>query len=145
MKTTKSIKNITNLLTKSIKSNSSKDIKTSYDSLEVKDQNEWRKWLSDNHQTLQGIWLKIYKKSNIGTSLKYDEALEHALCYGWIDGQRKRNDDQSFIQKFTPRRNKSSWSQRNIEIAKRLEEEGLMMPSGKSEIEKAKKNGQWNQ
>ena len=69
-----------------------KEVKTSYDNLEVKDQKEWRKWLNDNHNIVDGIWLTIFKKSSVGSPLKYDEALDHALCYGWIDGQRKSND-----------------------------------------------------
>ncbi len=145
MKVSKNIKNNTNNIFKMIGTNISipKEIKSSYDCLVLKDQEEWRKWLNDNHYQVDGIWLTIFKKSVIGTPLKYDEALEHALCFGWIDGQRKSKDNESFMQKFTPRRQKSSWSQRNIEIAKRLDEEGKMMPSGIAEIEKAKNEGRW--
>ena len=78
--------------------------KLSYDLLDIKDEAEWRKWLDKNHSTVPGIWLKIYKKSVVGNSIKYDEALDQALCYGWIDGQRKKYDETAFLQKFTPRR-----------------------------------------
>lgn len=98
-------KNLNNLFQQTILSfSTTKGTRGFYDTLDVKDQVEWRQWLDKNHNKIEGVWLKIYKKAAIGTPLKYDEALDHALCYGWIDGQRKKYDDASFLQKFTPRR-----------------------------------------
>ena len=92
---------------------------------------------------MDGVWLRIYKKNSNVASVSYEEAIDDALCYGWIDGQRKSHDELSFLQKFTPRRSKSIWSKKNIENVARLEKEGMMMPAGKAEIEKAKNDGRW--
>lgn len=87
---------------------------------------EFRDWLQNNTQKQEGVWLRIYKKASGVASVTYAEALDEALCYGWIDGQRKSYDDMSFIQKFTPRRKRSMWSKRNIEHVERLRNEGKM-------------------
>jgi uncharacterized protein YdeI (YjbR/CyaY-like superfamily) len=105
---------------------------------------EWRQWLELNHNISAGIWLKFYKKGSDIISIIYKEALDEALCYGWIDGQLKPNDENSYLQKFTPRRPQSIWSKRNIEHVARLEKEGKMKPSGLLAVEAAKADGRWN-
>lgn len=99
--------------------------------------------MDKNYSSTDGVWLRIYKKNSKVASVSYEEAVDDALCYGWIDGQRKSHDELSFLQKFTPRRSKSIWSKKNIENVARLEKEGRMMPAGKAEIEKAKNDGRW--
>lgn len=99
-------------------------------------------WLDTNH-TLDGIWLRFYKKNSHITSLTYDQALDVALCYGWIDSQVKKYDEISYIQKFTPRRGKSIWSKRNTQHITRLIKEGKMKSSGLLQVEQAKKDGRW--
>ncbi|MFZ1484180.1 MAG: YdeI/OmpD-associated family protein [Candidatus Saccharimonadales bacterium] len=103
----------------------------------------WREWLETNHANTDGVWLRMYKKASGVPSVTYAQALDDALCYGWIDGQSKSYDDVSFIQKFTPRRARSMWSKRNIEHVARLETEGLMKPAGLAEAERAKADGRW--
>ncbi len=110
---------------------------------EFKNPAAWRKWLNINHLKVEGIWLRFYKKMSGVTSVTYAEALDEALCYGWIDGQAKKENDQSYLQKFTPRRAKSIWSKRNIEHVARLTKAGLMMPAGLAQVEAAKKDGRW--
>ena len=102
---------------------------------------EWRDWLEKNYHSLAGIWLKFYKKGSGITSINYHEALDEALCYGWIDGQAKPFDDKSWIQRFTPRRARSIWSKRNIENIARLETAGRMKPSGLKAFESARADG----
>ena len=104
---------------------------------------EWRSWLAAHH-TNAGIWLRFYKKGH-GESINHDTALNEALCFGWIDSQAASYDDDSFLQKFTPRRPKSIWSKRNIEHVERLTAAGRMEPSGLAEIEAAKADGRWKQ
>ena len=106
-------------------------------------QDDWRKWLEKNHNSSIGIWLCIFKKNSGQDSINYDEALEEALCYGWIDGQKKSNDEGSWHQKFTPRRGKSIWSKRNTDHVQRLIKMGKMKPAGLKEVEKAKTDGRW--
>ncbi len=105
---------------------------------------KWREWLAKNHSKSTGIWLRIYKKDSGTETVTYDEALDEALCQGWIDGQKKPYDGQSWLQKFTPRRKKSIWSQRNKENITRLVIEKRMQPAGLSEVEAAKKDGRWD-
>jgi uncharacterized protein YdeI (YjbR/CyaY-like superfamily) len=104
---------------------------------------EWEKWLKRNHADSDGIWLCIQKKESTKSSPTYAEALDVALCYGWIDGQKNRHDESSWIQKFTPRRPRSNWSKRNTEHAERLIRTGKMKPAGLAEVEAAKKDGRW--
>ena len=92
---------------------------------------------------MYGIWLRFYKKGSGIVSLNYAAALDEALCFGWIDGQSKSLDENSYLQKFTPRRARSIWSKRNIEHVARLIEEGKMNPSGLKEAEAAKTDGRW--
>jgi len=112
--------------------------------LTLHDKRAWRAWLDKNESLSDGIWLVLAKKGTIEpTSLTYSEALEEALCSGWIDGQRKTVDEHTFKQRFTPRRKKSMWSQRNVGIVTRLIEEKRMRDRGQSEITHAKDDGRW--
>jgi uncharacterized protein YdeI (YjbR/CyaY-like superfamily) len=106
---------------------------------------EWRKWLTVNHATSNGVWLQFFKKDSGEKTFTYAEALEEALCYGWIDGQANKYDAKSYIQKFTPRRPKSIWSKRNTKIAERLIQEGKMQKAGMQQVELAKADGRWQQ
>jgi len=107
-------------------------------------QNRFESWMEENNSLTEGIWVRFYKKNSLVISLNYKEALDVALCYGWIDGQVKKFDDISYIQKFTPRRSKSMWSKRNKDHVSRLEKENRMKPSGIKEVEKAKNDGRWD-
>jgi len=100
-------------------------------------------WLVENHETLSGLWMKIFKKDSKKKTITYAEALDVALCFGWIDGQKKTFDEESWLQKFTPRREKSIWSKVNIGHIERLTNEGRMRPAGLKAIEKAKADGNW--
>jgi len=104
----------------------------------------WAEWLGENHATSSGIWLRLAKKDSGLTSVSYKEALEVALCYGWIDGQKKPENDQTWLQRFVPRSAKSLWSKINREKAEALIESGQMKPAGRAAIDKAKKNGRWD-
>ncbi|KAL1841466.1 hypothetical protein VTJ49DRAFT_7021 [Mycothermus thermophilus] len=103
----------------------------------------WEEWLENNHSDGPGVWLKMAKKGGGTTSITYDEALDAALCWGWIDGQRKGFDAQHFLQRFTPRRNGSLWSKRNCDKVASLIEAGRMRSPGLAEVEKAKASGLW--
>jgi len=105
---------------------------------------EFRKWLLDHHTASEELWLRIYKASSGVPSVTYAEALDQALCFGWIDGQKKPLDDESWLQRFTPRKPKGKWSQRNTEHAERLIAAGQMTEAGMREIEAAKADGRWN-
>jgi uncharacterized protein YdeI (YjbR/CyaY-like superfamily) len=112
--------------------------------VEFKTADEWRQWLAQNHEQSAGVWLRFYKKAAGVTSVNYAEALDEALCYGWIDSQLKKYDDKSYLQKFTPRRSKSVWSRRNIEHIERLIKEGRMQPAGLKQVAAAKADGRWH-
>ena len=118
-------------------------MKDDYKIIAFHDSATWRGWLNDNHDKADGVWLRIYKKASSTPTVSYAEALDEALCYGWIDGQKKSYYEASFLQKFTPRRAKSMWSKRNIEHIQRLTEQGLMKPAGFAEVERAKQDGRW--
>ncbi len=106
---------------------------------------EWKEWLAMNYATFNnGILLRIFKKDSGEKTITYDEALNEALCFGWIDGQKKTYDEKSWLQKFTPRRSKSIWSKRNKARVVLLIEEKRMQPPGLKEIETAKKEGRWD-
>jgi uncharacterized protein YdeI (YjbR/CyaY-like superfamily) len=110
----------------------------------VADASAWRAWLAEHYGADAGVWLVLAKKgAREPTSLSYDEALEHALCHGWIDGQVKRRDEDTFRQRFTPRRARSAWSKRNVGIVERLTAEGRMHAAGLSAVESAKADGRW--
>jgi uncharacterized protein YdeI (YjbR/CyaY-like superfamily) len=109
-----------------------------------KTSDEWEKWLDKNHGSATGIWLQLYKKVSGKPSINHKEALEVALCYGWIDGVANKFDETSYLQRFTPRRPKSIWSKKNIENVNRLIAAGKMKPAGVKEIESAKADGRWD-
>ncbi|MDP9136504.1 MAG: YdeI/OmpD-associated family protein [Actinomycetota bacterium] len=103
----------------------------------------WEEWLDANHEIADGLWIKFAKKaSGIGTVV-YAEAVEVALCFGWIDGQANSFDERWYLQRFTPRRARSKWSQINRAKAEALIEKGLMRPAGLREVERAKQDGRW--
>ncbi len=106
-------------------------------------QQDWEAWLSEYCDDTRGIWLKIAKKDAGVLSISYSEALEGALCYGWIDGQKVAFDKQYWLQKFTPRRSKSIWSQINCDKATALIESGRIQPTGLRQVELAKADGRW--
>lgn len=103
----------------------------------------WEEWLLSHHTEQDGVWLKLAKKASGVASVTYAEALEVALCYGWIDGQKKSYDGSYFLQKFTPRRPNSLWSKINISKVTELIAAGRMQPAGLAEIEAAKQDGRW--
>lgn len=100
-------------------------------------------WLGDQHATSAGIWLKLRKKGAGIVALDYAQALDVALCYGWIDGQKGKFDDQHWLQRFTPRKPNSKWSKINRDKAVALTEQGRMRPAGLAEVERAKTDGRW--
>jgi len=101
-------------------------------------------WLAENHDSSDGIWIKIAKKGSGVESVAVTETLDVALCFGWIDGQRKPFDDKFFLQKYTPRRARSKWSKRNVGLVEKLIEAGEMRAPGHAEIERAKADGRWD-
>ena len=112
--------------------------------LVVPDARTWREWLVEHHDESPGVWLVLAKKgASEPTGLTYEQALEEALCHGWIDGQVGRRDDATYRQRFTPRRRRSAWSQRNVTIAERLLAQGRMHAVGIEEVERAKADGRW--
>ena len=102
-----------------------------------------KRWMKSYHASEDGIWLKIAKKASGIPTVTYDEALDIALCFGWIDGQRKGFDEDFFIQKFTPRRSRSLWSTRNVKKVAALTAAGKMHPAGLAQVEAAKRDGRW--
>ncbi|HEV2580872.1 MAG TPA: YdeI/OmpD-associated family protein, partial [Ktedonobacteraceae bacterium] len=108
-------------------------------------QQNWEAWLNEHHAESGGIWLKIAKKRAGSMSVSYAQALESALCYGWIDGQKGSLDDQYWLQKFTPRRAKSIWSKVNCVKAETLIAQGRMQAAGLRQVELAKADGRWDQ
>jgi uncharacterized protein YdeI (YjbR/CyaY-like superfamily) len=112
--------------------------------LSVADAAEWRTWLTTQHAESPGVWLVLAKKGTTKpTSLTYDQALDQAIYFGWIDGQLRGRDDATFWRRFTPRRARSPWSQRNVDIAERLSASGRMHRSGEEEVRQAKADGRW--
>ena len=109
-----------------------------------KDASAWEAWLAREHARSAGLWLRISKAGSSVKSVSYSEALDVALCYGWIDGQKKAFDDATWLQKFTPRGKRSLWSKINREKVQRLVESGRMQPAGLDAVERAKANGQWD-
>ena len=112
--------------------------------VQAADQQAWRQWLEKNHDSVTVIWLKFSKKGAPTATVSYTEAIEEALCFGWIDGQVRRYDEHFYLQRFTPRRPRSKWSQTNCQKATRLLEEGRMRPAGLSQVEAAKADGRWD-
>ena len=113
--------------------------------LVVRDAAAWRRWLGKHHASSPGVFLVLAKRgTTTPTRLSFSDALEEALCHGWIDGVRHARDDTTFAQRFTPRRARSTWSQRNIGIVEQLTREGRMRPAGLAEVERAKADGRWD-
>ncbi|HUE25198.1 MAG TPA: YdeI/OmpD-associated family protein [Solirubrobacteraceae bacterium] len=112
--------------------------------VEAADQQAWRAWLEANHASPSGVWLKFAKKGSPTPSVSYGEAIEEALCYGWIDGQVRAHDEHFYLQRFTPRRPRSKWSQINREKATRLLADGRMRPAGLAQIDAARADGRWD-
>ncbi len=104
----------------------------------------WERWLAREHDRSRGVWLRFCKRGAAAESVRYADALAVALCYGWIDGQVKKHDHESWLRKFTPRRPKSIWSKRNRELAERLIAAERMRPAGLREIAAAKADGRWD-
>jgi uncharacterized protein YdeI (YjbR/CyaY-like superfamily) len=129
-------------MTKEVKSSGA--TKTELPILPFERQKDWSVWLDKNHAASSGVWMKLAKKASGIKSVTYDEALEVALCYGWIDGQKKSYDETSWLQKFTPRGPKSIWSKINTEKAQRLIENGRMKPAGLKAVESARQDGRWD-
>lgn len=111
--------------------------------ISFENQTTWEAWLNEHHTDSKGLWLKIAKKGTGITSAQYPEALESALCYGWIDGQKGSFDEIYWLQKFTPRRAKSGWSKINRQKAEELIAGGRMQPAGLQQVELAKADGRW--
>ncbi|MEU0551601.1 YdeI/OmpD-associated family protein [Micromonospora sp. NPDC005979] len=109
----------------------------------VVDAEALRAWLSANHATSPGVWLALTKKGGTVTTLTWQQAVDEALCYGWIDGQARKRDEESSWIRYTPRRPRSIWSQRNVAHVARLETEGRMTPAGRIAVEAAKADGRW--
>jgi uncharacterized protein YdeI (YjbR/CyaY-like superfamily) len=105
----------------------------------------WRRWLEENHGTSAGVWVVLAKKGTTDhpTSLTYDQAIDDAVCFGWVDGQIGRRDEKTYRARFTPRRPRSGWSQSNVERVARLTAEGRMTPAGVAAVESAKADGRW--
>ena len=107
------------------------------------DSSEWRQWLEKNHSTADNAWLVFYKRNSGTASISYDEAVEEALCFGWIDGKMRSVDEEKYVIRYSPRRAKSLWSKRNKDKAEELIHTGRMTEAGLAAIEVAKKNGNW--
>jgi uncharacterized protein YdeI (YjbR/CyaY-like superfamily) len=107
-----------------------------------KSQKDWEAWLERNHES-PGIWLKLAKKGSGVASVSYQEAVDSALCYGWIDGQSKSADDRFYLQRFTPRTRTSNWSKTNCAKVEAFMAEGRVRPSGLRAVEVAKASGRW--
>ena len=112
--------------------------------LEFADRTAWERWLDTEHATAPGVWIKIARKASGIATVTHAEALEEALCYGWIDGQRAPHDDTHFLQRFTPRRPRSKWSQVNRDKVTKLIEQGRMKPAGQAQIDAANQDGRWD-
>src|SRR5690349_17638745 len=113
------------------------------DELIVADAEALRAWLSANHATSPGVWLALTKKGGTVTTLTWQQAVDEGLCFGWIDGQARKGDEATSWIRFTPRRARSTWSQRNVAHVARLETQGRMFPAGRAAVEAAKADGRW--
>ena len=109
----------------------------------VKDAAAWRTWLQRSHLDHQGVWLVLHRKGGAVTALTYDQALDEASCFGWVDSQKGKRDEHSFRQRFTPRRRASPWSARNVGHVERLIKTGRMYPAGLAAVDAAKSDGRW--
>ncbi len=113
------------------------------ETLYIRNRNEWRKWLEKNHDKEKEIWLVFYKKHMGKAWLSYEDAVEEALCFGWIDGKLKRIDDEKHLIRFSPRKKNSVWSEINRKKAEKMIREGKMTEAGLAKIEEAKRSGKW--
>lgn len=112
--------------------------------IEFEDRDAWQRWLHAQHAASAGVWLKLARKSSPNATLTYAEALEEALCYGWIDAQKAPGDESFWLQRFTPRSPRSKWSQINRRKATELIERGRMRPAGLAKVEAARQDGRWD-
>jgi uncharacterized protein YdeI (YjbR/CyaY-like superfamily) len=103
----------------------------------------WEAWLDENHASSPGVWLKIAKQGSRATTVTNDEALDVGLCFGWINSRREALDDDFYLQRYTPRRPQSKWSQINVQKVAELTAAGRMRPAGIAEVERAKADGRW--
>jgi uncharacterized protein YdeI (YjbR/CyaY-like superfamily) len=110
----------------------------------VPDADAWRAWLEEHHGDVPGVWLVLRKKGDPVTELSYDEAVEEAVCFGWIDGQGRRREEGGTFIRMTPRGPRSNWSLSNVERVQRLAAEGRMHPAGLAAVDVAKVNGRWD-
>ncbi len=113
------------------------------DPLHVTDREAWRKWLLEHHASQGEAWLVFNKKHTGAQTLSYEEAVEEALCFGWIDSIARKIDDRKYMQKFTPRRKKSEWSEINKKRARKMIKQGKMAEAGRAKIKEAKADGRW--
>ncbi|RIV40254.1 YdeI/OmpD-associated family protein [Micromonospora radicis] len=113
------------------------------DELIVADAEALREWLTAHHATSPGVWLALTKRGGTVTTLTWQQAVDEALCFGWIDGQARKRDEEASWIRFTPRRARSSWSQRNVAHVARLEEQGRMQPAGRAAVAAAQADGRW--
>jgi len=111
--------------------------------LHVTNRDDWRAWLRKNHDIEKEVWLIYYKKHTGKPRIPYDDVVDEAICFGWIDSLVKRIDDEKFAQKFTPRKGKSRWSEANKRRARKMIEEGKMTKAGLAKIQEAEKSGEW--
>lgn len=124
--------------------NESKQPKAELPIMLIESQEDWAAWLEEHHTSSGGVWLQHAKKDSGQRSVSYAEALDVALCYGWIDGQKKAFDQSFWVQKWTPRGKKSIWSKINRDKAERLIAEGRMQPAGQRMIDAARADGRWD-
>jgi uncharacterized protein YdeI (YjbR/CyaY-like superfamily) len=120
-----------------------KNISPSEQALSFANEQAWTKWLAKNHAASAGVWMRLAKKASSTKSITYPEALDVALCYGWIDAQKRSDTAETWLQRFTPRGKRSIWSKINREKALALIESGRMQPPGFEEVERAQKDGRW--
>jgi uncharacterized protein YdeI (YjbR/CyaY-like superfamily) len=113
------------------------------ETLEFESDSQWEKWLEKNHTKSKGIWIRLFKKDSGIQTVTISQAVDVALCYGWITGQIRKYDEKSWLSRFVPRRPKSIWSKINVQHANRLIREGRMKPAGLRQIEDAKRDGRW--
>jgi uncharacterized protein YdeI (YjbR/CyaY-like superfamily) len=112
--------------------------------VELSDQRAWEQWLEENHESSPGVWLKIAKKGAERPTVSYRQALQVALCFGWIDGQKRAHDQSFWLQRFTPRGPRSKWSQINRDSAAELLTAGKLRPAGLAEMKRAQADGRWD-
>jgi len=113
--------------------------------LNFKNQQEWRQWLKENYFTSGAVWVVLRKNNSKAVGLTYQQALDEALCFGWIDGLMRSQDTMTFLQRFTPRRRGSIWSKKNRDRVAKLIEAGFMTEAGLKAVEEAKKSGKWDE